>query len=213
MELAQLVAPAAGHRLEPGPTVGEIGQSTLEPARLGLTALDGGPEGPELTPDLGRLTAGNRNAVAPLGLEMGSVGRQTTFGLGQALVFGRELAGLVLDDVQIATTSNGLGLEVGDDGAVGKSGTLPLDPALPLGDHRGQSAGSLAQRLEPDQRVAQIVATVIGQLALVAAHLGGKPLECGFRRRLVLGSFVAGRTQLAQRLSQLGDLTSRHMDS
>ncbi len=132
---------------------------------------------------------------------MGTVGSQTTFVIGQASLFRRELAGLVLDDVQLATTSNGLGLEVGDDSAVGEPGTLPLDPTMSLGDHRGQAAGSLAQRLEPDQRVAQIVATVIGQLALVAAHLGGKPLECGSCRRLVLGSFLAGRTQLAQRLS------------
>ena len=213
VQLVKIGPPLARRGLQRRLSVGQLGQTVAESGGLGLVPLDGGPKGTQLASHLGGLSARYGHAVAPFRLEVGPVRCQPPLGLGQTGVLGRQRTGFVFDGVEIPPAARGLGLETGDDRAVGESRPLPLDPPAPLGDDRGQSSGPLPQGLEADEGIAQVVGTVIGQVALVGPHVGIQLVEGATGGVLLTGPVAAYLADGMEGHAQVVDLASGVVDA
>ena len=157
---------------------------------------------------LGRPPGRRGDAVGPLALEAGAVVGERGLGLGRARrAAGAEGGGLGVGVGQLGAEAGRLGLEGGDDGLVDEGAALALDPPPALGEHRGQAPGPLPQRLEADERVAEVVAAGVAELGLGRQHARRRARPACARSEVVLGGQLGpGRAAVAEPAPQGGEL-------
>ena len=109
----------------------------------------------------------HRNAVSPFRLERRTVTGKRGFLLGEPCDIGAELVELIRDRFEIGTAPGRFGLHVGDDRPIGKGRTVTLDAAASFGEHRREPSPALVHRFQAHERVAEIVATVVGERSFV----------------------------------------------
>ena len=81
-----------------------------------------------------------------------------------------ELGRFALHGLELGPGGRGVGDERLDDALVGGGGELPLEPALLLGDERGEAAGALTEGADPDERVVQLVVAEARDRLLALHH-------------------------------------------
>ena len=111
---------------------------------------------------------------------------RAAFGPRELVALRGEGGGLGVGVGQLGGQAGGLGFEGGDHGLVDEGAALAVDPAAALGQHRGQAAGLLAERLEAHQGVAEVVAAGVAELGLGGEHRGVELGE-GAAQEVVLG--------------------------
>ena len=131
-------------------------------AQLDLGARLGRPRERRRSSPRTSARAGRRGAatpVGPVGCSNAALGSAAGLGLGQLVGLGPSAGGLGgSTSASSAREARRVGLEGGDHALVEKAPRSRSIAAAALGEHGGQATGPLAQRLEADQRVAEVVA-------------------------------------------------------
>ena len=150
----------------------QVVEPPLGAGNLRTAAVDGGAHRGQLTAHLCRRAGGGGHSFGPLGLEVLSGNGEVCLRAGQ--FFGRrgEVGAQCVDVDQFLGQPGRLGLQVGGHVLVDERPPIALDPPAAFGQDRRQATGFLAKRLEPDERVAQIVSTHGRQAGLRSDDVG-----------------------------------------
>ena len=175
-----------GLGIEPRELLLEGGQPGRRSMQLLAATVDARAQGRQLAAALGGSTREGGDAVGPVALEGDPSLLERTLGPRELVALRREGGRLGIGVGQLGPEAGGLGFERGDHGLVDEGPPLAVDPAAPLSQHRGQAARLLAERLEPHQRVAEVVAAGVTQLGFGGEDRGVELGE-GSAQEVVLG--------------------------
>jgi hypothetical protein len=152
--------------------VGVSRESLFEPRAFARRPLDRDAQRAELAADLGCLAARWRNPARPFVLKARACQVELDLGVGQPVELGQQCFGLELGGVEIDPQPGPVGFEVRNHTAIDGRAAVALDAPQTLGEDVRQTLGALTQRLEPQQRIADVVAALRRQLRLGVDDLG-----------------------------------------
>lgn len=135
-------------------------------------AIGGGPQRTELAAHLGGGTGGGRDPRGPFRFERESLGGERTLRRSQFEGHRFELGRLCLHCGQFGGESGGLGLERGHDALIDGCSAGSFDATAAFGQHCGETACLLEQRLIESQTITDVVTTHRRELRLSGHDLG-----------------------------------------
>ena len=174
-------------------TLLESGATGVQAFLVVTAPLDRRTQGRELAAETGRLAGGRGHTLAPVGLEAQPLVGQLAIALLQTLGRLDQVGTIEFDLLGLREELGVLGLERCDHRSVDRRAELAFDPASPFRQQRRQPAPLLAQRLEPDQVVAEVPATERGELRLGRHDLGIELGQPGAQALVLVAQLRSGR--------------------